>query len=52
MGPYLLFQLLIAKEVDPLKQGLKLIPKLSPPLNYIAKEVDPLKQGLKLPPLY
>ena len=37
-----------AKEVDPLKQGLKhKIEKLED-LNPTAKEVDPLKQGLKL----
>ena len=37
-----------AKEVDPLKQGLKPINLKGSTNEGTAKEVDPLKQGLKL----
>ena len=37
-----------AKEVDPLKQGLKQFKEGKHEYTKQAKEVDPLKQGLKL----
>ena len=39
----------LAKEVDPLKQGLKPVQGSGGRLVIQAKEVDPLKQGLKPP---